>query len=454
MVTHLNASCDEYESMRSTAVAARRTGDREPGRCGKSATKGQTRNVTRSSPTKQPLSSPVWGFRRNLARGDDAGSPDRVTYIELFFDLIFVFALTQLSNFLYENQSPIGALESALLVLALWWVWVYTTWVTNRLDPAKLPVRGAVIGLALVGLVVSTSISESFGDRGLVFAIAYVTLQLGRTVFMMLAVARHDRSLHGEFTRVLIWLSVAGVFWILGGMLPPELRLPLWIVAIAIEYASASAGFRVPGMASSGAHDSGLSGAHIAERSALFVIIALGESFLASGFAFVGQEASVAGVAGVVTAFISAVAMWWLYFDHGERAGSRAIADMEHPGRVARLAYTYVHAIIVAGIVLTSVADKEVLEHPDDPMKWSTAITVLGGPLVYIVGLSLFRWVVARELLVSHVVGVGLLLGLSGVAFAVSPLTLGILAAIVLVVVAAWETIIRVRRGTDDAEAG
>ena len=102
--------------------------------------------------TEHPFLSRV-GFRRNLLRPDDSDRTDRVTYIELFFDLIFVFALTQLSRFLYENQSPIGALESAILVLALWWVWVYTTWVTNMLDPTKLPVRGVVIGLALVGFV-------------------------------------------------------------------------------------------------------------------------------------------------------------------------------------------------------------------------------------------------------------------------------------------------------------
>ena len=104
-------------------------------------------------------------------------------------------ALTQLSRYLYENQSPTGALESAVLVLALWWVWVYSTWVTNWLDPARFPVRAAVIGLSLVGLVMSVSLFESFGARGLTFAIAYVVLQIGRTVFMIAAVARHNRDL-------------------------------------------------------------------------------------------------------------------------------------------------------------------------------------------------------------------------------------------------------------------
>jgi low temperature requirement protein LtrA len=406
-------------------------------------------------PTKSaPAAAARFGLRRNLLRPDDSERADRVTYIELFFDLIFIFALTQLSRYLYENQSWTGALESAMLVLALWWVWVYTTWVTNWLDPARLPVRGVIIALSFVGLVMSTSIFESFGDRGIVFAIAYVTLQLGRTMFMVFALARHDRALHQTFLRMLAWLSVAAVFWIVGALLPLEYRLPFWIAALAIEYVSASLGFRVPGTGKAAVDDWDLSGPHIAERSALFVIIALGESFLVTGFAFVAQESSVAGVLGMLLAFVTAVAMWWLYFDHGERAGSKAIARASAPGRIVRLAYTYVHAIIIAGIVLTSVADKEILEHPDEAMSWSTAVTVVGGPVLYLVGLVLFRRIVARELLISHLAGVAALLVVFALAFQVSPLLLGAMTTAVLVIVAAWETIVRVRTGTDEPEAG
>lgn len=394
------------------------------------------------------------GLRRNLLRPGDSDRSDRVTYIELFFDLIFVLALTQLSRFLYENQSPIGALQSAILVLALWWVWVYTTWVTNWLDPARLPVRMVVIALSLVGLAMSTSIYESFGDRAIVFAIAYVSLQLGRTAFMVFALARHDRALYRTFVRILVWLSVAGVFWILGALLPIEFRLPVWIAALGIEYVSASLGFRVPGLGRSGIDDWDISGPHIAERSALFVIIALGESFLVTGFAFVEQAVSVAGILGIILAFLSGVAMWWLYFDHGERAGSKAIASSKEPGRIARLAYTYVHAIIIGGIVLTSVADKEMLEHPDAAMSVSTAVTIVGGPVLYILGLLLFRLIVANELLVPYLVGLGLLLVAFSLAFLVSPLGLGAICTGLLMLVACWETIVRVRTGTTDDRAG
>ena len=392
-----------------------------------------------------PTKNASFGLQRNLLRPDNSEKTDRVTYVELFFDLIFVFALTQLSSFLSANQSLLGAIESTVLVLGLWWVWIYTTWVTNWLDPERLPVRGAIIVLAMVGLVMSTSIYEAFGDRGIVFAIAYVTLQLGRTVFMIVAVSRHDPDLRRDYLQVLAWLAAASVFWIAGGAVPVELRLPFWIVAILIEYLSAAVGFRVPGMAAARVGDWDISGPHIAERSALFVIIAIGESFLVTGFAFVAQESSVAGVAGVLLAFFSGVSMWWLYFDQGERVGARAIEHSDSPGRLARIAYTYVHVVIIGGIVLTSVADKEILSHPHDAMKLSTAITVIAGPLLYVAGLALFRWVVAREVLVSHLVGIGLLLASSIVAGMLSPLALGAVTTGTLIVVAAWETVTRVR---------
>ncbi|MBC7723930.1 MAG: low temperature requirement protein A [Burkholderiaceae bacterium] len=390
--------------------------------------------------SKKPL-----GLRHDLFRPEGAGRRERVTFVELFFDLIFVFALTQLSRYLYENQSPLGALEAAVLVLALWWVWIYTTWVTNLLDPERLPVRGAVIALAGLGFIVSVSIFESFGDRGLAFALAYVLMQLGRTMFMALAVARHEPGLHRDFVVVLRWLLLASVLWIAGALLPLEFRLPVWIVALGIEYFSASRGFRSPEGASGDRSDRGLSGAHIAERSALFVLIALGESFLVTGFSFVEQEVSAEGIVGVTAAFVTAVMMWWLYFDKGEGVGSRAIERSENPDRIARLAYTYVHAVIVAGVVLTSVADKEVLEHPLDPMSLSTAVTVAGGPLLYLVGLALFRLVVAGAVPRSHLTGCVALVGAFAAAFLMAPIVLGIVVTGILVAVAVWDTTSRVR---------
>ncbi|MBT2474470.1 low temperature requirement protein A, partial [Microbacterium sp. ISL-103] len=129
----------------------------------------------------------AFGMTRDVLRPTNSRRADRVTYVELFFDLVFVLALTQLSAYLYENQTPLGTFEGVIMVCALWWAWVSTTWVTNWLDPVALPVRGAVITLAFVALVMSVSIAEAFGERAWAFAIAYVVLQVGRTAFIVWA---------------------------------------------------------------------------------------------------------------------------------------------------------------------------------------------------------------------------------------------------------------------------
>ena len=241
----------------------------------------------------------AFGMARNVLRPADSARADRVTYVELFFDLVFVLALTQLSAYISENHTPLGALEGAVMVCALWWSWVSTTWVTNWLDPMKLPVRGAVIVLAFVALVMSVSIAEAFGDRAWAFAIAYVILQVGRTGFIVWATIRHDRAVARDFALVLGWTVASSALWIVGALLPLTWQLPLWAAALAVELAGTILGFPVPGRGKVMLQSWDLSGPHIAERTALFVLIALGEGLLVTGFAFVEKESSKIGRAHV-----------------------------------------------------------------------------------------------------------------------------------------------------------
>ncbi len=158
----------------------------------------------------------AFGMAHDVRRPTDSSRADRVTYVELFFDLMFVLALTQLSAYLYENQTPLGGFEGIIMVCALWWAWVSTTWVTNWLDPVKLPVRGAVVALGFVALVMSVSIAEAFGDRAWAFALSYVVLQVGRTGFIVWATVRHDRRVAHDFALILGWTVVGGALWIVG----------------------------------------------------------------------------------------------------------------------------------------------------------------------------------------------------------------------------------------------
>ena len=154
----------------------------------------------------------------------------RVTYAELFFDLVFVFAVTQISHTLLGRFTPLGALQTTLLLLGVWWVWVYTSWVTNWLDPERTPVRILLFGLMLGGLVLSTSIPKAFESRGLWFAMAYATMQVGRTAFLLASIPPSRPSLQRNAIRMLAWLSASAVFWIAGGIAEGQSRLVLWAV--------------------------------------------------------------------------------------------------------------------------------------------------------------------------------------------------------------------------------
>ena len=156
--------------------------------------------------------------RQNLLRQRASNEESRVTFVELFFDLVFVFAVTQLSHSLLEDLSLGGVFHVALLLFAVWWVWVYTAWVTNWLDPQRPLVRLMLFVLTLAGLLLSASIPHAFDEAGLVFAGAYAFMQVGRTVFMLWALRSHSRNNFLNFQRITTWLMASAVLWIAGGL--------------------------------------------------------------------------------------------------------------------------------------------------------------------------------------------------------------------------------------------
>src|SRR3954467_13011738 len=155
--------------------------------------------------------------RRSLLRSRESHA--RVTNVELFFDLVFVFAVTQLSHSLLEHLSLIGALQTGFLLLSVWWVWMYTCWFTNWIDPDRPTVRMLMFLLMLAGLLMSASIPGAFGSQGLLFAAAYSFIQVVRTFFIGVASREHDMVVHRNFLRIVTWLAVAAVVWIAGGLM-------------------------------------------------------------------------------------------------------------------------------------------------------------------------------------------------------------------------------------------
>jgi low temperature requirement protein LtrA len=390
----------------------------------------------------------------SLFREKAAHEHHRVTYLELFFDLVFVFAVTQLSHRLLAHFTPLGALQTGLLVLAVWWVWVYTSWITNWLDPDRTPVRLLLLVLMLAGLALSTSLPEAFESRGLVFGIAYTAMQVGRTLFMLIVIPREDAALKLNFVRILIWFSSSSAFWLTGAFTEGTTRLAAWCVALAIEYASAALRFWTPRLGASEVSDWNIEGGHLAERCALFVIIALGESVLISGDTFSKGTWDAATVASFAVCFAGSVAMWWIYFDKGADLGTEAIRRADDPGELGRLAYTYVHLLIVTGIILAAVSDELLLSHPEGHSHAKIVVSVIGGPLVYLVGVILFKRTLRGWFQPSHVAGIVALIALIPFAERFSPLALGALATSVLVIVAIWETVSLRNTPTPDVGGG
>ncbi len=365
----------------------------------------------------------------------------RVTYAELLFDLVFVFAVTQISHTLLAQFTPLGALQTTLLFLGVWWVWVYTSWITNWLNPELTPVRVLLFLLMLGGLVLSTSIPKAFESRGLWFATAYAVMQVGRTLFL-LASTPSTRSLgRMNAIRISVWLSVSAVFWIAGGLAEGQQRLILWAIALAIEYISPAVRFWIPRYGASSVADWIVEGGHMAERCAGFIIIALGESIVVTGATFADLHWTTETVTAFMAAFIGAIAMWWIYFHKGAEAGSEQISRSSEPGRLARLAYTYLHMPIVAGIILAAVADELVLTHPADHSDLKTVLSAIGGPLLFLIGTILFKHTFRRFFQLSHGVGIVALCVLAWFASGLSPLMLSTLTTAILVMVAVWESI-------------
>ncbi len=363
----------------------------------------------------------------------------RVTSVELFFDLVFVFAVTQISHTLLKDFSPAGVLHITLLFLAVWWAWIYTSWVTNWLDPEQTPVRILLFLLMFAGLVLSTSLPSAFGERGLVFGVAFAAIQAGRSAFTLLLIPASQPAMRMNFVRITIWLSCSGALWIAGGLADGNTRLGLWIIALVIEYLGPVMRFRSPGLGASTIDDWSVEGGHLAERCAGFILIALGESIVVTGATFADLSWTSETIIAFIAAFVGSIAMWWIYFHKGAEAGSERISTAEDSGRIARLTYTYFHMPIVAGIIVAAVGDELVLAHPSGHSDLKTVLSLIGGPLLFLVGTILFKWTIHGGWQLSHLVGIAALLVLGVAGHELSPLWLTSLSTAVMIVVAVWE---------------
>ena len=374
-------------------------------------------------------------------RRPDTGGHQKVTMVELFFDLVFVFAITQLSHALLADVSLANALRVGFLLLAVWWAWIYTSWVTNWLDPDQPAVRLMLFALMAAGLVVSAAIPRAFTDRGLAFAVGFVVIQLGRSLFTCWALRGLSDVHYRNFIRIACWLALSGTLWIGGGLASGTQRTVLWTAALAVEYIGPAAGFWTPHLGRSSTRDWNVDATHMAERCGLFVIIALGESILVSGATFATAAWQPTTMLAFAVAVLGTIAMWWIYFNTGAAEAAERFTASEDPGAMARLAYTYLHLPIIAGIVVSAVADELVLAHPYGKTDIATAATLIGGSMLFLVGNVLFKRATARRWPLSHLVGIALLVVVVPSTARLWPVGVAALCAAVMILVAAWETL-------------
>jgi len=364
----------------------------------------------------------------------DRTGDQRVTNIELFFDLVYVFAVTQLSHYLIPEPTVRAALQAALLLAMVWLVWAYTTWVTNWMDPERLEVRVLLVVLMLISLAMSVALPRAFTTLGWVVGAGYAVQQIGRGVFMVVALRG---PLQKNFERILAWSVVSGAFALAGGLAAGRARELLWLLAVLTDVCGGLTGFATPWLGRSRTSDWTIEGGHFAERCQAFILIALGESIVIIGATLsVMSRISGTAVAAFVVAFASSVALWWLYFDRSAGASAAVIAASDDPGRIARAAYHLIHPVMVAGIIVAAAADDKILSAPSStavPAAWM----ILGGPALFLAGHAAFKWVVWRVVPWTRLAGVAVLALLGLAVPALPEIALAACATAVVALVAA-----------------
>jgi low temperature requirement protein LtrA len=341
-----------------------------------------------------------------------------VTPLELFFDLVYVFTISQLARHLFGHVDARGMAETLVLTLAIMYAWFMTVWTSNWLDADRQPVRVLLLCLMFASLVMSTSISEAFGDRAWLFVIGYLSIQIGRTAFAVGAFRGH--RLHMHFTNALVWELGTAPIWIAGIASSSGTRLALWSIATLIAYGGVIAGHPLPGRRSPFSSDSQIYAEHLLERFRLFFLIALGETVLTIGNAFAGEPVAAGRLLVLAVAFSGSVALWWCYFHRAEEIGVQAVQEADRPSHVVGLG-NYTLILMVIGIIAIAVGDELAIADPGGSVSLDVCFLVFGGPAIFLLAQSGFmRWATGR-MPRSRMLAC---LGLAILAFAAAPFSL------------------------------
>jgi low temperature requirement protein LtrA len=357
-----------------------------------------------------------------------------VTPLELFFDLVYVFAVGQLSHHLLEQVDFQTGAETLIMSLAVVYAWSMTAWGANWLEPDRLPVRALLVGLMFASLLMSVAIPDAFDGRGWLFVTGYLLLQVGRAAFLIVALRGRAQGEH--FVNVLVWELLAGGLWVVGAIADGDARLVLWGLAVAATYAGVAALHWLPGRGQRvELEHSEIAGGHLVERFRLFFIIVLGETVILMGDAFTEQPFELNRLLALVIAFTGTVALWWCYFQRAEGIAGQAAETAEDAGAIGWRG-TWALPMVVIAVIAIAVGDELAIAHPGDDTTLGFSMLTFGGPALFLLAQAYFLRHTLGRAPRSRLLG---LAALALLAVATAPLTLivGIAASSAVLVAAA-----------------
>jgi low temperature requirement protein LtrA len=371
---------------------------------------------------------------------------ERVSPLELFFDLVFVLAITQCTALMSHDPTWRGIARGLVVLGLLWWSWVGYAWLTSVVDPEEGGVRLVLFAAMAALLVTSLCVPDAFGDLGLTLALAYGGVRAAQIALFVLA-SRDDPGLRHSVVGLAVSTGIGVGILVAGSFLDAGAQLAVWATALALDMAGPlfidTSGWR-------------LVAGHFAERHGLIMIVALGESIVAIG---VGAEAGVDGgvIAAAILGIAVACAFWWAYFDVAALMAARRLAEAEPlraRNELARDAYSYLHLPMVAAIVLVALGMKSTLAHVGDPLPWETATALVGGAALYLLGHVAFKLRSLGSITVQRLIAALVLLAFIPLAHEVDALVTVAVVGVVLWCLIAFEVLhyAEVRDGVRHAE--
>jgi low temperature requirement protein LtrA len=397
------------------------------------------RAVERQHVGQRQVTRPVaHSFERYLRRPEH---PQQAAFLELFFDLAFIFAFTRISLRLAENLDLITAAQTLVLLLALFWVWTFTAWTTNFFRPERIQIQFVVIVSTFGTVVLAIAVPGAFETRGLLFAGTYLLIHVCRSLTLRYLLRGHELQ-HVPYL-VLFWFGLSAVPWIVGAFAPSPVRLALWTLAIAIDYAAAVLLWPTPKLGRIRESQWAFAPEHLAERYRQFFTISLGETILTLGRSFIVAETSQVRTVALVVAFATTALLWRIYFYQAAYRLADTLKSSTQPNRLGR-ATASAHLVMVSGVVLTSVGYEAFIDHPTGHTPISWLLVILGGPALFLAGRIRFEHTVYAGVSPTRPIGLIVLAVLLAPLLLTPPLVAATAVVVVLTGIA-WADVRRAR---------